>query len=156
VIVTLQEAPAPTFVARTLVATAPVLGTTMTSEAEAKNGTGPQAQPSGDGTQAARGAMHAKAESFARHAREHAREIAEEAGDLGRKAARLLRKPAIGALVAGAAVLAAGAAWGASEAAVAAVAAYAVFRMLRKRVKTGEHHVAGGRKRVTPEPLSQP
>jgi hypothetical protein len=116
----------------------------MTSEAQAKDGT------------SARAAMHAKAEHFAKHARE----LAEEAGDLGRKAGRMLRKPGIGALVAGAAVLAAGAVWGASEAAVAAVAAYAVFRMLRKRVHAGhEHegeHAAGGRKRVTPEPLSQP
>jgi hypothetical protein len=126
----------------------------MTSEAEAKDGTGSQTQPSGDGSHAMRAAMHAKAEHFAKEARE----LAEEAGDLGRKAARMLRKPAIGAVVAGAAVLAAGALWGATEAAVAAVAAYAVFRMLRKGVKAPHEggHAAGGRKRVTPEPLDQP
>ena len=52
-----------------------------------------------------------------------------------------------------------GARWGmAALAAVAAVAAYAVFRMLRKRANVSHEgeHVAGGRKRVTPEPLSQP
>jgi hypothetical protein len=125
----------------------------MTSEAEAKDGTGAQTQPSGDDTGAKRAAMHAKAEHFARHARE----LVDEAGDLGRKAVRMLRKPGIGALVAGATVLAAGAVWGASEAAVAAVAAYAVFRMLRKRVKAAHHgeRASGGHKRVTPEPLSE-
>jgi hypothetical protein len=127
----------------------------MTSETEVKGATGSETQPSTDGVRAKRReAMNAKAEHFVRHARE----LVEEAADLGRKGARLLRKPAFGALVAGAAVLAAGAAWGASEAAVAAVAAYAVFRMLRKRANVSHEgeHVAGGRKRVTPEPLSQP
>ncbi len=61
------------------------------------------------------------------------REIEEQARDVMQGVAERMRKPWIGAAVAGAAVLAAGAFWGASEAAVAAVAAYAVFRMLRRR-----------------------
>ncbi|MBN9159997.1 MAG: hypothetical protein BGO98_34935 [Myxococcales bacterium 68-20] len=47
-----------------------------------------------------------------------------------------LRKPAIGAGVAGATVLAAGAIWGVTEAALAGVAAWAVFRALKKRAAT--------------------
>lgn len=47
-------------------------------------------------------------------------------------AANALRKPAIGAGVAGAAVLAAGAFLGVTEAALAAVAVYAIFRTLAK------------------------
>ncbi len=47
-----------------------------------------------------------------------------------------LRKPAIGAGVAGATVLAAGALWGVTEAALAGVAAWAVFRALKKRATT--------------------
>jgi hypothetical protein len=44
-----------------------------------------------------------------------------------------IRKPWVGATMAGAAVLVAGATWGVGEAAIAAIAAYAVFRMLRER-----------------------
>jgi hypothetical protein len=65
--------------------------------------------------------------------RRQAEHLTEEARELWHKAADKMRKPSIGAMVAGVAVLAAGAVWGASEAAIAAVAAYAVFRMLRKR-----------------------
>lgn len=43
-----------------------------------------------------------------------------------------LRRPAVGASVAGAAVLAAGAVWGVTEALVAGAAAYGVFRALKK------------------------
>ena len=46
-----------------------------------------------------------------------------------------LRKPAIGAGVAGATVLAAGALWGVTEAALAGVTAWAVFRALKKRAR---------------------
>lgn len=49
--------------------------------------------------------------------------------------ARVLRRPAVGAGVAGAAVLAAGAFWGVTEAALAAVAVWAVFRTLRRKEK---------------------
>ncbi len=52
---------------------------------------------------------------------------------LWRTASGALRKPAIGAGVAGATVLAAGALLGVTEAALAAVAAWAVFRTLTKR-----------------------
>jgi hypothetical protein len=70
--------------------------------------------------------------------RPQAEHLAKEALDLWRKVAAESRKPSVGAVIAGVAVLAAGAVWGATEAAVAAVAAYAVFRMLRKRVDRGE------------------
>jgi hypothetical protein len=59
-----------------------------------------------------------------------------EGRELWHKATDKMRKPSVGATIAGAAVLAAGAIWGATEAAVAAIAAYAVFRMLRKRVRS--------------------
>jgi hypothetical protein len=62
-----------------------------------------------------------------------AERMTEEARAIWRNALAKMRKPSVGAAVAGAAVLAAGAVWGASEAAVAAIAAYAVFRMLRRR-----------------------
>ncbi len=65
--------------------------------------------------------------------RSEAEHVTREARELLRRVADKTRKPSVGAAVAGAAVLTAGAIWGASEAAVAAVAAYAVFRMLRKR-----------------------
>jgi hypothetical protein len=52
---------------------------------------------------------------------------------LWRSISHALRKPAIGAGVAGATVLAAGAIWGVTEAALAGVAAWAVFRTLKKR-----------------------
>jgi hypothetical protein len=61
--------------------------------------------------------------------------------EIWHKVADEMRKPSIGAAVAGAAVLAAGAVWGASEAAIAAIAAYAVFRMLRKRARGEEQRV---------------
>jgi hypothetical protein len=60
-------------------------------------------------------------------------ELRREAHEATRRARQALKTPLIGAAVAGAAVLAAGAVWGASEAAVAAIAAYMVFRMLAKR-----------------------
>ncbi len=46
-----------------------------------------------------------------------------------------LRRPGVGAAVAGAAVLVACVVWGASEAAVAALAAYGTYRLLRRRHK---------------------
>jgi len=64
-------------------------------------------------------------------------QLARQTRELWRATAENVRKPPVGAAVAGAAVLAAGALWGASEAAVAAVAAYAVFRMLRSRGRGG-------------------
>jgi hypothetical protein len=70
--------------------------------------------------------------------RHQAEKLAEEALELWRKVAAESRRPSVGAVIAGVAVLAAGAVWGATEAAVAAIAAYAVFRMLRKRANTGE------------------
>ena len=69
--------------------------------------------------------------------RRQAEYLAEEALELWRKVAAESRKPSVGAVIAGVAVLAAGAVWGATEAAVAAVAAYAVFRMLRRRAGAG-------------------
>jgi hypothetical protein len=68
--------------------------------------------------------------------RRQAEHLAGEARELWHKAADKMRKPSVGATIAGLAVLAAGAVWGASEAAIAAVAAYAVFRMLRKRARS--------------------
>jgi hypothetical protein len=65
--------------------------------------------------------------------RRQAEHLMEETRELWHKAADKMRKPSVGATIAGVAVLAAGAVWGASEAAIAAVAAYVVFRMLRKR-----------------------
>lgn len=56
-----------------------------------------------------------------------------QATTMWRTASGAMRKPAIGAGVAGAAVLAAGAFWGVTEAALAGVAAYAVYRALSKR-----------------------
>lgn len=61
-----------------------------------------------------------------------ARERAEELWGWAR---RHLRKPVIGAGVAGATVLVAGVIWGAAEAAVAGVAAWAVFRSLKRRAR---------------------
>jgi hypothetical protein len=76
--------------------------------------------------------------------RRHAEHLAEEALELWHKIAAESRKPSVGAMIAGVAVLAAGAVWGATEAAVAAVAAYAVFRMLRKRVDRRDKTARGG------------
>ncbi len=56
-----------------------------------------------------------------------------QANAMWRSASTAMRKPAVGAGVAGAAVLAAGAFWGVTEAALAGVAAYAVYRALSKR-----------------------
>jgi len=61
------------------------------------------------------------------------RGLRDEANHLVTTAERAVRKPAVGASVVGAAVLAAGAAWGVTEAIVAAAAGYTVFRMLEKR-----------------------
>ncbi|MDF2692665.1 MAG: hypothetical protein K0S65_1048 [Labilithrix sp.] len=57
------------------------------------------------------------------------------AAELWRSVSSSLRRPAIGASVAGATVLAAGALWGVTEAAFAGVAAWAVFRTLKKRAE---------------------
>lgn len=64
--------------------------------------------------------------------------VRERAEELWSWAARSLRKPVIGAGVAGATILAAGVIWGAAEAAVAGVAAWAVFRTLKKRARKAE------------------
>lgn len=62
------------------------------------------------------------------------------------QAVRSLRKPVIGAGVAGVTVLTAGVIWGAAEAAVAGLAAWAVFRSLKKRMA----------KRAAAEPAESP
>lgn len=67
------------------------------------------------------------------NAKERAERARRRARTLWRTASGALRKPAIGAGVAGATVLAAGALLGVTEAALAAVAAWAVFRTLTKR-----------------------
>jgi hypothetical protein len=87
-------------------------------------------------------ALHRRAEHLTDEIRELWHKTA--ADELWHKTADKLRKPWIGATIAGAAVLAAGAVWGASEAAVAAVAAYAVFRMLRKRARSHPRVEADG------------
>jgi hypothetical protein len=66
----------------------------------------------------------------ARPERTRARARAEE---LWHIASDALRKPTIGAGVAGVAVLAAGAIWGVTEAALAAAAGWAVYRALKRR-----------------------
>ena len=66
-------------------------------------------------------------------AEERADRVRRQARALWKAASGALRKPAIGAGVAGATVLAAGALLGVTEAALAAVAAWAVFRTLTKR-----------------------
>lgn len=58
-----------------------------------------------------------------------------------------LRRPSIGAGVAGATVLAAGAIWGVTEALLAGVTAWAVFRTLKKRAS---------REQATAEPAAAP
>jgi hypothetical protein len=90
----------------------------MTIEPESAQGVGHEKRPSRD---------------VFRHDIE---QLEEQARVLWHRAAAQVRKPAVGAVIAGAAVLVAGALWGASEAAVAAFAAYAVFRMLRKGADT--------------------
>ncbi len=65
-------------------------------------------------------------------AEEHRERLARRARVLASDAKVALRRPAVGASVAGAAVLAAGAIWGVTEALVAGAAAYGVFRALRK------------------------
>jgi hypothetical protein len=104
----------------------------MTADQQvAKERTSSQAQPSQEareeGDLLKRAIHHAKAEHFT-----------EEAQELWRRVSQQARKPSVGATIAGAAVLAAGAIWGASEAAIAALAAYLVFRMLRKRGSSGD------------------
>jgi hypothetical protein len=55
------------------------------------------------------------------------------AAELWRSISKTLRKPTVGASVAGVTVLAAGAFWGVTEAVLAGAAAWAVFRTLKKR-----------------------
>lgn len=92
----------------------------------------------------------------AEHLTEEARELWHKVSENPslRKAGEKMRKPSVGATIAGAAVLAAGAVWGASEAAVAAIAAYAVFRILKKRQRgeqrEGRTRVDTSRQDVTP------
>lgn len=57
------------------------------------------------------------------------------ASAMWRSASGAMRKPVVGAGVAGAVVLAAGALLGVTEAALAGVAAYAVYRALSKRTE---------------------
>ena len=56
-----------------------------------------------------------------------------ETAEFAQRMRKALKKPAIGAAVAGGAVLAAGAVWGASEAAVAVLGAYVAYRVLRRK-----------------------
>ncbi len=51
-----------------------------------------------------------------------------------------LRRPSVGASVAGVSVLAAGAIWGVTEALVASGAAYVVFRTLKRHARKAEAH----------------
>jgi hypothetical protein len=53
-----------------------------------------------------------------------------------------LKKPSVGAAVAGGAVLAAAGIWGASEAAVGALAAYGVYRLLTRGQRRQLHRQA--------------
>jgi hypothetical protein len=77
---------------------------------------------------------------------EHARRPMKERGrTLLADAKVALRKPSVGATVAGVTVLAAGALWGVTEAVVASIAAYAVFRTLKK-----------GARRSAPAPVGEP
>lgn len=80
----------------------------------------------------------------AAHAAPRARVIADRvrsrAEGMWDSAAIAMRKPAIGAGLAGATVLAAGAWLGVTEAALAGVAAWAVFRLLKKRTETVPAH----------------
>jgi hypothetical protein len=71
-------------------------------------------------------------------------ELRRDAHVATQRARQLLTTPAIGATVAGVAVMVAGAAWGVSEAALAAVTAYVVFRMLTRR-RRGEEAERGPR-----------
>jgi hypothetical protein len=64
-------------------------------------------------------------------------ELRREIRVVWRGAEQAMKKPVVGAAVAGAAVLTAGALWGPTEAAVAAVAAYAVLRVLLQRRPPG-------------------
>jgi hypothetical protein len=102
----------------------------MTTEQESKESTSPHAHPLRDFAAAEGAAFRREAQHFAEEARELLHTLSHD--ERWRKVADGMRKPSIGAAIAGVAVLAAGAAWGASEAALAAIAAYAVFRMLRK------------------------
>jgi hypothetical protein len=108
----------------------------MTTEHEAK--------PSGSSDEHAEGnaALGRRAEQVTEEVRELWHKVS--SSESIRRVREKIRKPSIGAVAAGAAVLAAGAVWGASEAAVAAIAAYAVFRMLRRR---DEHEKKGSRER---------
>lgn len=78
--------------------------------------------------------------------RERLRERAEA---LWIAASRAVRKPSVGAGVAGATVLAAGAIWGVTEAALAVVAVWAVFRTLKKRERS-EHGGNDAEEKPTP------
>jgi hypothetical protein len=60
-------------------------------------------------------------------------EMLEEGRELMARIRCAVRRPAVGALVAGGAVALMAGAWGASEAAVVAVTAYAVYRMLSRK-----------------------
>jgi hypothetical protein len=72
------------------------------------------------------------------------KEMAQQRGErpirheLFNDAAAALRRPGVGATVAGVTVLAAGAIWGVTEALVASAAAYAVFRRLKKNARRAE------------------
>jgi len=56
-----------------------------------------------------------------------------ETAEFAQRIRKAMKKPAIGATVAGGAVLAAGVLWGASEAAVAVLGAYVAYRVLRRK-----------------------
>jgi hypothetical protein len=103
----------------------------MMAEQAAKEGSGPEARLTSEPTKESE---RAKGQTHLWQA-EH---LKEEALELWHRVTAQTRKPSVGATIAGAAVLAAGALWGATEAAMAAVAAYMVFRMLRKRARSGQ------------------
>lgn len=99
----------------------------MTTQHETTESSGASMQP----TESEKDVLRHEAEHIADEARELWHKVAQN--DVWHRMGDRVKRPSVGATIAGAAVLAAGAVWGASEAAVAAIAAYAVFRMLRKR-----------------------
>jgi hypothetical protein len=101
----------------------------MSTEHESKENTSPQAHPLRDFAVGEGAALRREAQRFAEESRELWRKLSHD--EHWREVADKIRRPSIGAAIAGVAVLVAGATWGASEAAVAAIAAYAVFRLLR-------------------------
>ncbi len=113
------------------------------SNVSSASGQTPESMPDKDERKGAGGGSEFDTSAIAKEAER----MTEEARAVWDRAVDKMRKPSVGAAVAGAAVLAAGAVWGASEAAVAAIAAYAVFRMLRRRGAGREREPASGAER---------